>query len=93
MKSNGIYAIVSNENVAYTASAAPSAAFANGINAIRIASSTACYYKIGATPVATTSDVYLPANEIEYLIVNQGQKISFIRVSTDGIASVTQISK
>jgi hypothetical protein len=93
MKTNEIFAIVSNENVAYTGTAGQSAAFASGIHAIRICSSTAAYYKIGGNPTATSSDTYLPADEIEYLIVNPGQKISFLQVSTGGTASISQLSK
>lgn len=93
MRSNGIYAVVSNENVDFTGTAGTSAAFADGIHVIRISSSSACYYAIGAAPTATTSDTYLPADEVEYLIVNPGQKISFVQVSTGGKASVSQMSK
>ena len=87
------FAVVSNENVAYTGTAAASAAFASGINHIRIVATTAAYYKIAGTPVATSSDTYLPANVIEIIRVNPGQKISFIQVSAGGTASVSQMSK
>jgi hypothetical protein len=87
------FAVVSNENVTYTGTAGTSSAFASGINHIRLAASTACYYKLGATPTATTSDTYLPANIIEIIRVNSGQKISFIQVSAGGTASVSQMSK
>lgn len=90
---DGAFAVVSNENVAYTATAAASAAFSAGINHIRLSATTACFYKIQGTPVATTSDTYLPANVIEIIRVNPGQKISFIRSATDGSASVSQMSK
>jgi hypothetical protein len=46
------------------------------------------YYKIAGTPVATSSDTYLPANVIEIIRVNPGQKISFIQVASGGTASV-----
>lgn len=87
------FAVVSNENVAYTGTAAASAAFASGINHIRIVATTAAYYKIAGTPVATSNDTYLPANVIEIIRVNPGQKISFIQVSSGGTASVSQMSK
>ena len=87
------FAVVSNENVAYTGTAAASAAFASGINHIRIVAPPAASYKIAGTPVATSSDTYLPANVIEIIRVNPGQKISFIQVSAGGTASVSQMSK
>jgi hypothetical protein len=87
------FAVVSNENVSYTGTAAASAAFASGINHIRIVATTAAYYKIAGTPVATSSDTYLPANVIEIIRVNPGQKISFIQVASGGTASVSQMSK
>ena len=90
---DGAFAVVSNENVAFTATAAASVAFGAGINHIRLSATTACFYKIAGTPVATSSDTYLPANVIEIIRVNPGQKISFIRSATDGSASVSQMSK
>lgn len=87
------FAVVSNENVAYTGTAAASAAFSSGIHHIRLSATTACYYKLGANPTATSSDTYLPANVIEIIRVNPGQKIAFIQVSTGGTASVSQMSK
>jgi hypothetical protein len=91
---DGAFAVVSNQAVAYTATAAATAtAFSDGIHHIRISATTACHYKLAGTPVATTSDTYLPANVIEIIRVNPGQKISFIRNATDGSASVSQMSK
>lgn len=90
---DGAFAVVSSEAVAYTATAAASAAFSDGIHHIRISATTACHYKLAGTPVATTTDTYLPANVIEIIRVNPGQKISFIKNATDGSASVSQMSK
>ena len=90
---DGAFAVVSSEAVAYTATAAASTAFSDGIHHIRISATTACHYKLAGTPVATTSDTYLPANVIEIIRVNPGQKISFIRNASDGSASVSQMSK
>ena len=47
---------------------------------VRLVSDTACHYKFAASPTATTSLQYLPANVIEYKGVpaNSGYKISVI---------------
>lgn len=87
------FAVVLNENLAYTGTAAASAAFGSGIHHIRIVTTSAAYYKLGAAPVATSSDTYIPADKIEIIRVNPGQKISFIQVSSGGTASVSQMSK
>ncbi len=51
-----------------------------GTRIIRLVSDTACHYKLAASPTATTSLQYLPANVIEYKWVGPGSglKVSVI---------------
>lgn len=76
--------------VAYTsAAAASSSAFGTQTRQVRIVSSSACHYTFAASPTATTSDAFLPANWIEVKSVTPGQKISAIRASTGGLVTAT----
>lgn len=47
-----------------------------GIKICRVATDTACYVAFGANPDATTAGTraYLPANAIEYFVVNAGDE-------------------
>ena len=91
MKSASRPGAVQTISVAAT-SAAVSNAFGAQTYQVRLASTVACYYTVEATPVATTSDNYLPANWVEYITVTPGQKIAAIRASADGTMTVTEVS-
>jgi len=69
-----------------------SAAVANAVvtKIIRVVCTSDCHYRIGAAPTATTSDPFLPANVVEYVGINSGQKIAFIQNSANGTAFVTE---
>lgn len=58
---------------------------------VRVVSTTACYRKVGNSPTATSSDVYMPADLVEYVSVKPGEKIAFIQVSGSGTAFVTEM--
>ena len=71
--------------VVYTVgtSSAQSAAIVTGSGLVRIASK-ACevHFKFGANPVATTSDVLIPPDWVEIFAFKSGDKIAFIRSSS-----------
>lgn len=54
-------------------------------------STTDCYYATGAAPEATTTSALLPANMEIRIIVETGDKVSFERVSADGVATVIEV--
>ncbi len=74
------------------ASHSESNAFAAGTTVIRIvATTTPISYVIGASPVADTSQAYLPVGVVEYPQVCRGDKISVIRVGgADATVYVTK---
>jgi|TARA_Y100001972_G_C7583307_1_gene292544 hypothetical protein len=90
---DSLFAVVSTQTVNVTDTSAQSAAIASGIHHVRLVSTSNCHYLIGANPTATTSSVYLPANVIEKIRINQGEKIAIIRNSGDGVAHITSLSK
>lgn len=87
------YKIIRNQTIAVAAtSAACSNAFGEGVSAVRVSSTTNCHIRLGATPVAVTSDMYLPAGAVEFLAVQPGEKLAAIRTTTSGTLHVTEIS-
>lgn len=78
------------QTVAYTGTAAASTnAFGTQTRQIRVVANSACHILVAGTPVAATTDPLLPANWIEYLSVNPGEKISAVRAGTDGLVTAT----
>jgi hypothetical protein len=71
---------LAKQNVAIgAASVASTNGFAPTTKAIRVATDTACWILIGASPTATTTaDLYMPAGTVEYWGVNPGDKIAVI---------------
>jgi hypothetical protein len=80
------------QTVAYTGTSATCTnAFGAQTYQVRLASSSACNYKIveAAGGAATAADVFLPNNWVEYITVTPGQKISAIQASTNGLVTAT----
>lgn len=79
------------QQLAYTgSSSSASTAFGAQTRQIRIVATSACHYAIGsAITAAATTDPFLPANWIEYVTVNPGEKIAAIRAGTDGLITAT----
>ena len=75
-----------------SSSAANSTAFAAGTTVVRLVSTTDCHIIFAASPTATTSTAYLPANQVEYFKSAAGQKVAAIRANADGTLYVTEMS-
>lgn len=76
--------------VAYTGTAAASSAFGAQTRQLRIVANSACHVLVTqAGTAATTSDPMLPANWIDYITCNPGEKISAIRAASDGLVTAT----
>lgn len=78
------------QQVAYTATPGQSAALNTRV--VRVVSTTSCHLKVGTNPAAAVTDTYLPANVIEYIKINVGEKISAIQVSAGGTLHITELS-
>jgi hypothetical protein len=80
--------------VAYTGTAA---AIANAFGAetyqLRLSANSACHYLVSEAAnvvAATVSNAsFLPANVIEYIVVQPGQKLSVIQAATNGLVTAT----
>lgn len=90
---SGIYRLGVHRVVAFTATAANSTDFTSKGGTIRVVATQPCHIAIGVGAVATTSSPYLPANEVEYFIMSEGERISAIQVSAAGNLHVTEVTK
>lgn len=81
-----------HQSVAYTGTAGTiSTAISDGVRRVRVVTTTDAYIKIGSSPTATSSDVFKPANLVEYFTIAPGEKVSAIQVSSGGTLHVTEI--
>lgn len=69
--------------VAFTGTAAQSAAI-SGPAVVRLCATSACHFLVGANPTADANDTYLPANTIDYIVVQDQDKISAIQNASGG---------
>ena len=83
-----------NTTFALSAASQATAAFGPQTYLIRVATNaTAAYIKIGdGTPTATTSDLVMGANQIDWFSVTPGQKCAVLGKAATDQASVTEIS-
>jgi hypothetical protein len=70
--------VKSTEKVTSSGTSAQSAAFADNIYYVRVVADAACHIEFGTSPTATTSKVYVPADDIEYFKVSPGEKVAVI---------------
>lgn len=82
-----------HQSVAYTGTAGTiSNAVGNGCFKVRVVVTSAAFVKIGNSPTATSSDVYMVADSPEYFTITPGMKVSAIQSSAGGTLHVTEIS-
>jgi hypothetical protein len=72
-------------------SAAISTAFATGTTVVRIVATEDVNIKFGSSPTATTSDPFIPANQVEYFKVTAGEKVAAIQNTAAGTCYVTEM--
>jgi hypothetical protein len=78
------------QTIAYDSSVPITNAFGVGIYQLRLVANSACCYRIGdGAQTATTSDTFLPANTVEYVIVSPGQRIAVIKAASNGLVTAT----
>lgn len=83
-----------HQKVAYTGTAGTIASgISTFVRTIRVIVTSAAYVKIGDSPTATTSDMYMAANVPEYFTVSPGQKVSAVQASAGGDLHVTEMTQ
>jgi hypothetical protein len=82
---NGVQVMRANEaasqSVTISGTSAQSADIASTTAIIRLVADSACFVATGASPTATSSDMYLPANSVEYFTVAPGDTIKVAAVT------------
>lgn len=78
--------------ISTTTASQQSSAFASQTHQVRLAANQATYVKFAGNPTATTSDVLMPANTIDYFTVNPGEKVAVLALSTTGIISIVEMT-
>lgn len=66
------------QKVNSSGTSAQSAAFSANIDYVRVCADAACHIEFGVNPTATTSKIYLPADDVEYFKVSPGEKVAVI---------------
>lgn len=78
------------QTISFDSSAAASSTFGPKTYQVRLVADSACCFRIGdGAQTATILDPFLPANVIEYVIVNPGQSISAIKAASNGLVTAT----
>jgi hypothetical protein len=82
--------VKSTEKVISSGTSAQSAAFADNIYYVRVVADAACHIEFGSNPTATTSKVYVPADDIEYFKVSPGEKVAVIGTVNLYVSQLTE---
>ena len=78
------------QTIAFDSSVAIANAFGSQTYQLRLVANAACCFRIGdGAQTATNTDCFLPANTIQYVVVNPGQRISAIKAATNGLVTAT----
>ncbi len=72
---------LTTSKVPMSGSSAQSSAIGDNISFIRLVSDVSCHYAIGTNPTATTSSIYLPADDVEIIKISAGEKVAAIAAS------------
>jgi len=88
---NNSMRVKTDQKISTSTSSAASSAFGSNIEYIRIVSDTTCWITFGTSPTATNSKTYLPAGEVEYYKVSEGEKVAAILASGTGNLYVAEL--
>lgn len=81
------------QKVAYTDTADVITNAVGAVDAVRIVCTTAAYYAVGKAPVATADDHFIPANTPYDISINEGEKVSAIRLADNGTLHVSELTQ
>jgi len=78
------------EKLASSGSSSQTAAFADGIEYVRVIADADCHIEFGVNPTATNSKIFLESKSYEYFKVSPGEKLAAIGSAN---VYVTQLSE
>jgi hypothetical protein len=85
--------VSTNTTFTLTTAAQNTANFGSQTYQIRVAtSSQACFIKVDNSAVATTTDISVGTNLVDYFCVTPGQRASVISIAAGGQVSITEMA-
>lgn len=87
------YRALTSQTVAYTGTAGKISNAVGNVHVVRVVCTSDAFVNISKAGTATTSDVFMPANAIEYFDITPGEKVSAIQSSSGGNLHVTELTK
>lgn len=69
---------VSTQKVTSSGSSVQSSVISENIFYVRIVADADCHIDIGVNPTATTSKIFVPSKDVEYIKISPGEKIAVI---------------
>ena len=90
-----VYTPVTVQTVAYTGTAAASAAIGAQITVVRVISTTDCwlFFTAAGTAATNANGIFLPGMSVEYFRVPTSTKVSAVRDATSGSLYLTEMSR
>ena len=86
-----VFGLGASQALTFTATSAQSTAVAATTRIVRLVSTQACFFAIGASPTAVVStSVYLPAGVVQLVSIPGGSKIAAIQASATGSLYITE---
>ena len=79
-----------SQKISTSGSHQESSAVGANCSVVRLYCTQDVYIAIGASPVATTSTLFLPANTVEYFGCNGADKVSAIQAASGGTLYITE---
>jgi hypothetical protein len=76
--------------LASTGTSSQTAAFGANIEYVRIITDADVHVEIGVNPTATTSNIYIPADDVEYFKVSEGEKLAAIGTANVYITELSE---
>ena len=87
----GVFGLGTSRALTFTATSAQSTAVDASTRIVRLVSTQACFFLIGANPTAAANtSVYLPANVVQYVSIPGGSKIAAIQATATGSLYITE---
>ena len=79
----------STEKLASSGTSSQTAAFADGIAYVRVIADADCHILFGSSPTATSSSIFIPADQPEIFKVNPGEKVAAIGTANVSISELS----
>ena len=77
------------EKLASSGTSSQTAAFADGIEYVRVIADADCHILFGSSPTATSSSIFIPADQPEIFKVNPGEKVAAIGSANVSISELS----